>query len=284
MKNVRYAALAVEISEGEIPYDFLSPHLLEAVRYELIDDVVLIDIPKVARYAILDSAHIVVQAAGLVSEKTVEMYLEGLVLPVMALSAGMNLFHGSAVERDGKGLVMLGNKGSGKSTTAATLARSGCAVLCDDTVPISPNYYENARIRGPFVAPGIPRPMLLADAFLRIEGNPAACEARDTRDGPEKFAVNLPAGKKPVPLKAVFILSAGKTDRVEIKPLTGVHKVKAAMSHSLRLPSLHDPAVEFSRSLEMFRAVRVYSLTRPESGDSLDEVVRRILELSDAAD
>ncbi len=280
MKSMRYAALNINFVEEIIPLGFSSPLLLGSVKYELIDSAILIDVPKVSRYAILKSGKIIVEAASGASETSVELYLEGLALPVMALHRGMTLFHGSAVERNGRGIVILGDKGAGKSTTAAALAQAGCSVLCDDTVPVSPDASGRKLSDGPFVAPGIPRPMLLPDAFQRIGGEALSAEVHARYDGAGKYAASVPAAKEAAPLGAVFILAKGNTGSIETRMLRGADKIKAAMAHSLRLPGIEEPAAEFARSLEMLRGVRIFSLTRPASEDSLDEVVARILALS----
>lgn len=67
------------------------------------------------------------------------MYYNGL-LPV----------HGSAVNVDGKGVVFLGNSGSGKSTTAAFCRLFGYGIMCDDLCAL--NRQEN----GFFVNPVFP--------------------------------------------------------------------------------------------------------------------------------
>ncbi len=47
-------------------------------------------------------------------------------------------FHGSAVELDGKGVLVLGPSGSGKSSLALALLGFGATLICDDGVWVDP--------------------------------------------------------------------------------------------------------------------------------------------------
>lgn len=70
-----------------------------------------------------------------------DVRLLGLVVlgPVMAVllhRRGYHVLHGSAVEIDGEAAVFLGDKGAGKSTTAAALVAAGHRLIADDVVAI----------------------------------------------------------------------------------------------------------------------------------------------------
>lgn len=49
------------------------------------------------------------------------------------------VFHAAAVAKDGRGLMLLGTSGRGKTTTALGLLNSGCLQIADDHVPTAPD-------------------------------------------------------------------------------------------------------------------------------------------------
>jgi len=103
------------------------------------------------------------------------------------------LFHGSAVSLpDNAGaLILIGEKGAGKSTIAAALSLSGCSLLCDDIVPI---------ITGPAVMPGVARAKLLPDAYQQLCGDTET--AGHDFDGISKYYTDLPKTEEILPLRA----------------------------------------------------------------------------------
>jgi hypothetical protein len=62
--------------------------------------------------------------------------LTAQVLPIAALAQGLELFHASAVEVDGRVLAITGDSGAGKTTLAAQLMLSGAGFMCDDVLAI----------------------------------------------------------------------------------------------------------------------------------------------------
>jgi hypothetical protein len=63
-------------------------------------------------------------------------YLLGPVLGLLLRLRGMTCLHASAVAFADSALVFVGSEGAGKSTTAALMARRGCAVISDDVVAL----------------------------------------------------------------------------------------------------------------------------------------------------
>lgn len=63
-------------------------------------------------------------------------YFLGPVMGFILRSRGITALHASALCIEGKAILLTGEAGSGKSTTAAALALRGVAVLCEDIAPI----------------------------------------------------------------------------------------------------------------------------------------------------
>ena len=91
-------------------------------------------------------------------------YLLGQVMGFVLLLRGVPALHASAIAVDGQAVAILGPQESGKSTTAALLARAGYRVLADDLAALD----EGAR--GFFVRPGHPRLKLWSDSVHALFG------------------------------------------------------------------------------------------------------------------
>ncbi len=72
-----------------------------------------------------------------ISTNAVASLLAGSVLPLVLRLRGTLCLHGSAVAIGNHAVVLVGNKGAGKSTLAATLAAAGHPVLADDVVALT---------------------------------------------------------------------------------------------------------------------------------------------------
>lgn len=95
-------------------------------------------------------------------------YLLGPVMGFVLRRRGVLALHGSCARLSDSSVILCGNSGLGKSTTAAALALRGVAVLTDD---ISPVVEENGQL---YVEPGYPRLCLWPDAVKILFGTSTA--------------------------------------------------------------------------------------------------------------
>ena len=197
-------------------------------------------------------------------------------LGVLLHRRGRLALHGSAVDVGGRAVVFLGQKGAGKSTTAAALLDRGHALLTDDLVAIG----HDAAGR-PTVLPG-PSQMKLW---------PASAEAVGLGDAIEPFLDGLPKGvyygarraEAAVPVAAVCALAWG--DAVGVEPLGGAEGFGEVFGHVYAPRFLGAPA---SASLlapctALLRAAPPVRLTRPQTLTHLEEVARRVEALASRA-
>jgi hypothetical protein len=90
------------------------------------------------RFVVNGAATRIWGAAG--ASQTIEdlvTYFLGPVMGFILRRRGITALHASAVAIDGKAIVLTGEAGSGKSTTAAALALRGVSVLCEDIAAIA---------------------------------------------------------------------------------------------------------------------------------------------------
>lgn len=123
---------------------------------------------------------------------------------------GITALHASALCLDGKAIVLTGEAGAGKSTSAAALALRGLPVLCEDIAALQ------QQDGGFFVEAGYPRVCLWPESVAMLLGQPEALP----RIAPNWEKCYLPlndtmarheAQKRP--LAAIYILAARESHR-----------------------------------------------------------------------
>jgi hypothetical protein len=143
------------------------------------------------------------------SYEDVCVYLLGPVMGFVLRRRGKIPLHASALSIQGRGIAIVGEAGSGKSTTAAAMALRGWPVLSEDVCALEE---EQAGFR---VEPGYPRICLWPDSveflFSSAEALPLIVKGWEKRflaaDGAKaKFASHA------VPLAAIFLLGDRSND------------------------------------------------------------------------
>jgi hypothetical protein len=179
------------------------------------------------------------------------------VAAVMAYWLGRESFHASAFVADGRVWALIGERGSGKSTTVARLALEGVGIACDDLLVI-----EGSR------------------AF----SGPRSVDLR--REASERLGVGEPLGvvgarerwrlkvaEVPSSLQLagwVFLKWGAKIQAGEIRP--GDRLARLHVNRAVNLPP-RDPA-----ALLALASLPAWELTRPEGWDSLPGAVECLLE------
>lgn len=258
----------LEILEAALPETLRLGRSLGGIRYGLAGDALSFDVPGVARYAIEGAERIVVESAAGATANAVGIYIAGLLLPILLSRRNILTLHGSAVVGESGCLVFLGDRGAGKSTTAAAMASFGYAMLCDDVVPVTADS---------LVLPGIPLPKLLPDAYGRLIGDPAATARRF--DGVDKYYATLPRSASPSPAKLLFVIEPCEVPALAIESLRGARKLRSLLANVTSLEGIDDPESIFSRCSERLGAIPCFRVRRPASADCLDELASAIAEL-----
>jgi len=258
----------VSVENGHVSPNSALAHSLGKIRYGRLGDTIIFDVPWAARYSMEGDSRIVVDRVAGAKEEFPALYLTGLLLSVMLGARGVLTLHGSAVAGPAGGLVFIGKKGAGKSTTAAAMTARGYRILCDDVIPIA---------AGPLVLPGIPLPKLLPDAYERLIGDPE--DAAHLFDGAGKYHASLPAGTEAAALKMIFLLEPSEEAALRVEPVKGGAKIRAILENAISLEGLDDPMLLFSRASERLASIPLFRVIRPVSGNCLDELIAAIIGL-----
>ena len=203
----------------------------------------------------------------------VRQCLLGPAFGVLLHQRGVPALHASAVEVDGEAVVLLGHKGTGKSTTAAALAMRGHALLADDIVAIDLTTPD-----APRVMPGFRHVKLwidAADAVLNGKGEPLDPEL-DLVKSAWSMTSNRHA-EESVPLGCIYVLEEG--DELACHELTTVETFAELIRHSYAPRFIgrvgYTPA-HVAAVGEIARNVRGYRLHRETSLQRLPDLVEMI--------
>jgi hypothetical protein len=138
-------------------------------------------------------------------------YLVGPVIGFVLRLRGALPLHASAVAIEGYAIALVGGPGAGKSTTAASFAKLGYAVLSDDLAVLRE---ESARF---MVQPGYPRVNLWPDSVRTLFGSEESL-SRISPTWDKRFMALAPGRegllfeRRRLPLGAIYILGERQTE------------------------------------------------------------------------
>lgn len=200
--------------------------------------------------------------------------LLGTVMALLLHRRGLLVLHGSAVQIEDRAVVFVGDKGAGKSTTAASLVAAGRRILTDDIVALERT--PNSRLR---LLPGYGQIKLTQMATDAIDLRGATVMERPF----ETFTKNrhVLAGcfdRSPLEVSDIHILERG--DRLAISPFEGHASLTSVMrfAYLTRFGSSlftgDDARFLLDWSAEVARKIRVSRLEVPSTIEGLGELDR----------
>ncbi len=216
-------------------------------------------------------------APGALGE-AIRLLLTGAVLGVLLHQRGLTVLHASAVAIDNQVLAFIGDKGAGKSSTAAALVARGHSLVTDDLLPI---HYDSAGQA--WVMAGFPQLKLWPDTAEALGIDPDRLPR--IRPDVDKLALRSHCPEKPqeYPLKHIYVLARGK--RPEIFPIEQKTIFFLLMKniYVARFGKwFHQPGMApqpFEQCANLIKKVPVLGLKRKNKLSELPEIAR-LLELS----
>ena len=141
------------------------------------------------------------------SETVLQTYVLSQVLSFVCLNLGREVFHATALERDGQAVALTGLPGQGKSTLAAALLTRGWRMLTDDLMLLD----------GDAVMPGFGRIKLFPRSakILGLRGTPMGPDTK-------KEAIQLPPQAvcaEPRALAGIYVLKNTQSQRATLRRL-----------------------------------------------------------------
>ena len=299
-----YTAFGKQIT-SEIPLPELLPTLADSVSYG--DRVWIREDPSLApsREALSDDPAIITDARGVtmsfpgagrfiidVVRKTIwfsfgsenqdllRLPLLGPVIATYLHASGRFVLHASAVITSFGAVAFLGDKGAGKSTTAAAFLRQGLQLLTDDLLVcgVSPDGLSEA-----FCEPSFAQLKLTPEAFTALQLVGATQLAPPFPTFP-KVQQRLPAGTHQLlPRRLAFVCELQRGDEAEVVELEAAASLAVLLryAYTLRYGNQFVQGLEgvgfFRNAAQLASCTRCIKLTVPPRLDLLDQSVPRLL-------
>jgi hypothetical protein len=211
-----------------------------------------------------------------VDEWLLRHVLTGPVMGAVLNQRACRTLHASAVSIDGGTVAFVGEKGQGKSTTAATLFARGHPLVTDDILALS---------FGPTITvlPGIPVMKLWEDSVRAgLHEEPETLPVFQTGYAKRMRWLDTEAGG-PLPLHVIYVLDFAEDGDASIRieactPQQAFHYLAA---HEYTRSTLGGRLMfppDLERAARLVREVPVRRLLRPRSLDALPELAARIEE------
>lgn len=226
------------------------------------------------QFFILDGNKIEILPDNGVDDLILSTFICGWCIAFLFAQRGYSAIHSTALETTTGCILISGNSGAGKSTTAMELMNRGHRYLADDIAMVSP---EN----GFMVNPAFPIQKMCRDVAERdgIDETMLYIDPdkdKFARENTESFC------SEPRELKSVFLLKKAAVDSVQVRELNGIDKFMKLIN-SLFLLEMYDgpgmPSDERFRVLKIAEHVKVVEIERPIAGNTINEIADMIEEL-----
>ena len=233
--------------------------------------------PFGATYVVSEGNCITIRSKKDTDPRLVVLALQGVVLAALLSQRGMMVLHASAIALHGRGIIVIGDKGQGKTTLALNLLASGGRLLSDDVTALS---FAKGRI---MVHPGPPLIKAWPDSLNYVGVDPQGC-AR-LFDETEKRLFTVPALETslgPVELNGLFFLQEAET--VAAREMSGAEKMMylGASVYLARFEGLRsgkEIGRDFKASALLAQQCNAYVIERPRKKEFLKETCREIMSL-----
>ena len=219
--------------------------------------------PEVGAFAVRGGADVAVAPAPDADDDALRLTILGPILATVAHQRGRLVLHASAVQGPGGAVAVAAHSGTGKSTTIAALVERGYRLLTDDLLAVDLDG------PAPLVVPGGAGVKLWDRSVRALGSDPDALPTISARS--EKRALPVRPGGAPVPLRAVYVLTAGDaaTPPAAMRRPRAVVEVmsRSYCSELLRLTDTNRNLAEASR---LVRDVPVLGLQRGATFDGFE--------------
>lgn len=129
-----------EVPDVIVKYGTVPEVLVEAVasnkHSQITKDKVLKQYDGIARFLVENGNSIIVDPSDLSTEDAVNLFLNGVVFGSLLVQRGLIPLHGSALELNGKCILVIGRSGAGKSSLATGLLERGARLITDDVIAL----------------------------------------------------------------------------------------------------------------------------------------------------
>ncbi|MCF8335199.1 MAG: hypothetical protein K9H65_01225 [Bacteroidales bacterium] len=275
MKETAFNRPDVTVILAETPGEIENP-MREGVCFQLTETEFLLNVDNIARYYVADGNSIRIEKRNGSSFQEVRLFLLEVVFAALLHQKGMVPFRASALlDERGKGFLLCGRSGVGKSTLTAYFLNMGFRLLSDNVSVVSS---EQGKI---WVYPSYPFIKLWKDVMEDVDYTPE--EGIKLRDPLEKYGYRIEEAfySEHVSLEKVFVLHVHNKEEYKTEKLEGPEKFNALKNQTFRFQFLtkRTRSHHFILLNEMSQALSVMKVTRPQApieSERLYKVIRRL--------
>ena len=256
--------------------DSIKKEIQHGIKWRYKKDDMWFLIEEVAIFRIHNFNTITIETFENYNEDHLKIYLNASAIGLLLLQRNEVAIHGSTLVIDGNAIIFTGDSGAGKSTLSVALRLKGYPFLSDD-ISVTQKGSENNIL----VKPGFPMQRLCSDT-MKLMGFDTSNFIK-VNDEKDKYALPVHDGyiNNPVSLKAIFELSFGDVEEVQISQVTGSKKMVQLIKNIYltdALPYIENKTAYFKKCIDIASKIKFYKLIRPKNLFSIDEQITKILE------
>jgi hypothetical protein len=227
--------------------------------------------PGFSRFLLKSTFEIDVELENENQRRLLALALLGAVMAVALFRKGYLVLHGSCVAVDGNGVIFLGDKGAGKSTTAAAMLAAGYDLVSDDVVAI------DVTANPPRIMTAYPSVKLTASASAQFAPAGATILPPPEPDFPKnRFRLASMTRTPSTPAAVAYVLARGDSAGVqELDPqtaLSAIMRFSYLVRFGEKLLNGADAGIHFRQCAMLSQKIPVALLTAPNSLESLQTV------------
>ena len=223
-----------------------------------------------------------------VSDRDIRTFAVTSGLGALAIQRGALVLHGTALERDGEAILLLGHPAAGKSTLAWCLLQEGWRLLSSELVAIGSDGV---------VQPGMHQLKLWYDAAMALELNWA--QLPPVRKGLKRYALvaeDLTCMQQPTRLRLIYALNRAKEDSGKVdaseagdemekasleasrnfSQTTALMRLRNQAFHARMYRGMDAEAQLFMQAAALARSVPLHSLIVPDGIKAMAESLKEV--------
>ena len=264
----------VMIRMGKVP-DVFDDVTMQSANRKIGKDRFLLDNKNIAKFYVEKGSLIIAEPYCNSLFEEIKLYLLGSCMGALLYQRKTLPLHGSCIQYRGKGVLLTGKSGAGKSTIASALFEKGCTLVTDDVAAIK--FGES----GPFVYPSYPSQKLWEDAIRRMGKKGEMSTLVRVSDAFNKYSVvnrdyftNIPTH-----LKVIFEILPAAAEKMTIEEIKGSAKVEIVVKNTYRrfmTKAMGLKEWHFHQCVAVADKTKIYRITRPQ-GEHLENEIAAIV-------